>query len=483
MPPQIGTVQLLKRNVQNYSSEKMINIKQTNIPSPRPPHVLMSVDGETSPTMALEREMEEGEEDDEDVMLKRRDRDDDGGNSCDAAPPPSLWSRKMVVEEVARVLTGGDLKARIEAARDVRRLVRKSTSVNSKSAVRCRFAAAGVIEPLVSMLHVSFPLAAREAALLALLNLAARNQSLLKGVMESSCLEDNEFRISANLGNHLDELKSSFLDIDEASKNKISIVTTGAVPPLLDLLKHQADNLRELSAAAILSLSSAPPNKPTITASGAHVQLVRILCTGSVQGRVDAVTALYNLSTSEDEPKPNLDPSAVPPLIDLLKECKKYSKFAEKASFLLEIFSGSEEGRNAITESEGGILTLVETVEDGSSFSMLYAVGALLSLCRSSRDKYRELILNEGAIPGLLRLTAEGTPTAQDRARSLLDLLRDSPPEKRLTMLELERIVYDFAAHIDGKGKAVETAKRLLHDMAQKSAEAGLSRVKIKTSS
>ncbi|CAA0809006.1 ARM repeat superfamily protein [Striga hermonthica] len=270
----------------------------------------------------------------------------------------------------------------METARDVRRLVRKSTSVNSKFGVRCR--------------------------------------------------------------------------------NKIRIVTTGAVPPLLDLLKHQADNLRELSAVAILSLSSAPPNRPTITASEAHVQLVWILCSGSVLGR--------------DEPKPNLDPRVVPPLINLLKKYKKDSKFTEKARFLLEIFSDSEEGRNTITESEGGILTLVETVEDGSSFSMLYTVGALLSLCRSSRDKYRKLILNKGVIPGLLRMTAEGTPTAQDRARTVLDLLRDSPPEKRLTMLELERIVYDFAAHIDGKGKAMETAKRLLHDMAQKNAEADLTK-------
>ncbi|KAK6128223.1 hypothetical protein DH2020_038027 [Rehmannia glutinosa] len=83
----------------------------------------------------------------------------------------------MIVEEVARVLNYGDLKAKIEAARDLRRLVRKSSSANSKSAVRCRFAVAGVIEPLVLMLQSSFPLAAREAALLALLNLAAGNQS------------------------------------------------------------------------------------------------------------------------------------------------------------------------------------------------------------------------------------------------------------------------------------------------------------------
>ncbi|XP_011100555.1 U-box domain-containing protein 4 [Sesamum indicum] len=391
--------------------------------------------------MVLEREMEE-EEDEEEAMLKKQEEEEaEGENNSKDMPPPPPWSRKMMVEEVARKLNSGDLRAKMEAAIDVRGLVRKSSSSNSKSAVRCRFAAAGVIEPLVSMLHSSFPLVAREAALLALLNLAARNQ-----------------------------------------RNKIKIVTAGAVPPLVELLKYPNGNLRELAAAAVLSLSSAASNKPTIAASGAALLLVQVLCSGSVQGRVDAVTALYNLSTCEEEPKLVLDAKAVPPLIDLLKECKKYSKFAEKTTFLLEIFSGSEEGRHAITNVNGGILALVETVEDGSSISMSHAVGALLSLCQSSRDKYRDLILKEGAIPGLLRLTAEGTPAAQDRARTLLDLLRNSSPEKRLTSSELERIVYDFAAHVDGTDKAAETAKRLLHDMVQKSMEVSLSRIKLRTS-
>ncbi|GFQ05967.1 hypothetical protein PHJA_002740700 [Phtheirospermum japonicum] len=116
------------------------------------------------------------EEEDEDESMLKKEEEVIGNNNKDPPPPLPLWGRKMMVEEVARVLNHGDLRARIEAARDVRRLVRKSSSANSKSAVRCRFAAAGVIEPLVSMLHSSLPLAAREAALLALLNLAARNQ-------------------------------------------------------------------------------------------------------------------------------------------------------------------------------------------------------------------------------------------------------------------------------------------------------------------
>lgn len=115
------------------------------------------------------------EEDEEELMLKRQEEEQEESSSSKDTPP-SPWNRKMMVEEVARRLNNGDLRSKIEAAREVRRLVRRSSNPNSKSAVRCHFAAAGVIEPLVSMLHGSFPLAAREAALLALLNLAARNQ-------------------------------------------------------------------------------------------------------------------------------------------------------------------------------------------------------------------------------------------------------------------------------------------------------------------
>jgi hypothetical protein len=263
----------------------------------------------------------------------------------------------------------------------------------------------------------------------------------------------------------------------------VKIVTAGAVPPLVELLKLQNGSLRELAAASILTLSAAEPNKPIIAASGAAPLLVQILSSGSVQGKVDAVTVLHNLSSCAENLHPIVDGKAVSPLINLLKECKKYSKFAEKATALLEILSNSEEGRIAITDSDGGILTLVETVEDGSLVSTEHAVGALLSLCQSCREKYRELILKEGAIPGLLRLTVEGTSKAQDRARTLLDLLRDTPQEKRLSSSVLERIVYNIATRVDGSDKAAETAKRLLQDMVQRSMELSMNSIQHRAAS
>ncbi|KAM7492438.1 hypothetical protein LguiA_035359 [Lonicera macranthoides] len=387
------------------------------------------------------------------------------------------WNLKKqtLIEQVSQKLIIGDLETKIQAAREIRKLVRKS-SVKTRS----KFAAAGVIQPLVFML-LSSNLDAREAALLALLNLAVRNERMSVSVITVllACVW-----MPRKFGNEKLIAWPACIPAVTFSLNKVKIVTSGAIPPLVELLKFKNNNLRELATAAILTLSAAPPNKPTIAASGAAPLLVQILSSGTVQGRVDAVTALHNLSTSKEDPVLVLDPKAVPPLINLLKECRKYSKFAEKTTALLEKLSLSEEGRTAIRDTEGGILTLVETVEDGSLVSMEHAVGALLALCKSCRTKYRELILKEGAIPGLLRLTVDGTVEAQDRARTLLDLLRDSPPEKRLNSSVLERFVYDIASRVDGSDiAAAETAKRLLQDMVHRSMELSMGRIQLRAAS
>ncbi|XP_078439194.1 U-box domain-containing protein 45-like [Wolffia australiana] len=335
--------------------------------------------------------------------------------------------RQALLRDLSRQLAYGDLPARVQAAREIRKMAR--ASVKARSA----FAVDAVVGPLVGMLP-SPEREEREAALLALLNLAVRNE-----------------------------------------RNKITIVESGAVPPLVQLLKTEGCGLRELAGAAILTLSAAESNRSVITALGAAPPLVQVLISGTIQGKVDAVTALYNLSSSKESLRPSLYVEAVGPLFALLKDSKKYSKFAEKACSLLETLSSTEEGKSAISEVDGGILTMVETVEDGSYLSMEYAAGILLALCQSCREKYRERILKEGAIPGLLRLTVYGTKKGQERARELLDILRDDRP-KRLTSKMLETIAFDIASRVDGPSQAMETARRLLKDMVRRERELSGSR-------
>ncbi|GKA89634.1 U-box domain-containing protein 4 [Tanacetum coccineum] len=49
-----------------------------------------------------------------------------------------------------------------------------------------------------------------------------------------------------------------------------------------------------------------------------------------------------------------------------------------------------------------------------------HAVGTLLTMCQSDRCRYREPILKEGVIPGLLELTVQGTTKSRTKAHTLL---------------------------------------------------------------
>lgn len=184
--------------------------------------------------------------------------------------------------------------------------------------------------------------------------------------------------------------------------------------------------------------------------------------------------ALSNLSTHPDNLSIILGTNPIPSIVDLLIFCKKSSKTAEKCTSLIESLVGFDEGRIALTSEEGGVLAVVEVLENGSLQAREHAVGALLTMCQTDRCKYREPILREGVIPGLLELTVQGTPKSQTKARTLLQLLRDSPyPRSELQPDTLENIVCNIISQIDGDEQSGK-AKKMLAEMVQVSMEQSL---------
>ncbi|XP_073006698.1 U-box domain-containing protein 9-like [Typha latifolia] len=322
-------------------------------------------------------------------------------------------------------LEGGDGNGRIEAAREIRRLTKTSS--------KHRRLLSDAIPPLVSMLRSGSGEHA-EVAILALLNLAVKDE-----------------------------------------RNKIKIVEAGALGSLIGFLQSTNPNLREHAAAALLTLTACSSNKPTISAAGAIPPLIKILRDGSSQAKMDAVVALYNLSTLPDNITMMLQAKSIPPLISLLKSCKKSSRPGERIVALLESMLNFDEGRNGLVAEEGGVLTLVEVLEEGSLQSKEHAVGALLSLCESNRCKYREIILREGVMPGLLELTVLGTPKSQSKARALLQLLRNSPYKRSEFEAAdtLENIVSNIVSKIDHEDRTGK-AKKMLAEMVQVSMEQSL---------
>uniref|UniRef100_A0A7C9EH63 U-box domain-containing protein n=1 Tax=Opuntia streptacantha TaxID=393608 RepID=A0A7C9EH63_OPUST len=343
------------------------------------------------------------------------------GSSTVSSPAPASH---LSVNQALDFLQSDDPGFRIRAAQEIRRL--------TKTSQRCRRQLAPAVPQLVSMLRVD-SLACAESALLALLNLAVKDE-----------------------------------------KNKISIVAAGALEPIIRFLQSEKSNLQEHATASLLTLSATSSNKPTITASGAIPLLVDTLEIGTLQAKADAVMALYNLSTHSNTIAIILKADPVPPLVDLLKACKKSSKTAEKCTALLESLMKFPEGRTALVSEDGGVLAVVEVLESGSLQGREHAVGALLTMCEVDRCKYRDPILREGVIPGLLELTVQGTPKSQTKAQILLRLLRKSPyPRSELEPNTLENIVCNIISQMDGEDHSGK-AKKMLAEMVQVSMEQSL---------
>ncbi|CAI9282701.1 unnamed protein product [Lactuca saligna] len=313
---------------------------------------------------------------------------------------------------------------KIQAAKEIRRLTKTSQS--------CRRQFSDAIVPLVSMLR-SPSLEAKAAALLALLNLAVQDET-----------------------------------------NKISIVDAGALEQIVSLFELKNTNMQEHATALLATLSASVAKRSTIGKSGAIPFLVKIIDKGTPQAKFDAVLALSNLSSESDNLKIILESNPIPNLVQILKTSKKSSKISEKCTALLEALVGFEDGRVALTSEDGGVLAVVEVLERGSPQNREHAVGTLLTMCETDRCRYREPILKEGVIPGLLELTVQGTLNSQKKAHTLLRLLRESPyPRSEMEPDTLENIVCDIISQIEGEEQS-GNAKQMLADMVQVSMEQSL---------
>ncbi|MBA0675552.1 hypothetical protein Goari_017090 [Gossypium aridum] len=328
-------------------------------------------------------------------------------------------------------LFNGNRELQIQAATQLSKLGSKQ---------RHKLAETGIISPLISMLQ-SQDFEAIEASLLALLGLAFGSE-----------------------------------------RNKIRIVKSGSIPVLLELLQCQNEELIELSMAAMLILSSCKANKLIIASSGTIQLLVQILnlvnsdpnnvinTLFTNQAKIDAIATLQNLSTCHQIIPLISSSGIIYTLLQLIHTSEKSSDLTEKAMSLLgNIVSWSENSISETTEIPGSIRIIVEAMEEGSPQCKEHAVGILLHICQSCRDKYRGLILMEGVMPGLLQLSVDGTWGAKNMARDLLFLLRDCSDYASTSKQSKHELMEQIMQAIDADGEKVNgTTLALVQEMINK---------------
>lgn len=208
------------------------------------------------------------------------------------------------------------------------------------------------------------------------------------------------------------------------NRNKASVLSSGVMPLLEDMITNS--DACESAAALYLNLSCLDDAKPIIGSSGAVPYLVRFLYPSSPHSascRHDALHCLYNLSTHPPSIPSLLAGGILGGLHSLLTGLPGCT-WADKALAVLMNLVSNSDAREK-TRSTAGLITSVAAVLDsGEPSEQEKAVTCLLVLCNGD-DKCSHMVLQEGVVPALVSLSANGTARGKEQAKKLLKLFRE----------------------------------------------------------
>ncbi|XP_044476081.1 U-box domain-containing protein 4-like [Mangifera indica] len=213
---------------------------------------------------------------------------------------------------------------------------------------------------------------------------------------------------------------TAILNLSLCDENKELIALSGAIKPLARALKTGTSTTKENAACALLRLSQVEENKIAIGRSGAIPYLVNLLENGGFRGKKDASTALYSLCSVKENKIRAVKAGIMKPLVELMADFE--SNMVDKSAYVMSLLIPLTEAKSSLVE-EGGIPVLVEIIEVGSQRQKEIAVAILLQLCEES-VVYRTMVAREGAIPPLVAQSQSSTDRANQKAETLIELLR-----------------------------------------------------------
>ncbi|XP_073011223.1 U-box domain-containing protein 39-like [Typha latifolia] len=202
----------------------------------------------------------------------------------------------------------------------------------------------------------------------------------------------------------------------EAS-NKAKIVRSGAVSPLIEVLKSGNPEARDNAAGAIYSLALEDENRATIGVLGAIPPLIQLLASGSdgYRARRDAGMALHHVSLAGmNQPKIAKTPGAVRSLLTVMA-ARDAAAPAEAAALrrlammVVANLAVCAEGRAALMDG-GTVAAVVDAMREGTASRGTaeeeYCLSALYRMSRGSL-RFRGLARAAGAERVLMRVAEE----------------------------------------------------------------------------
>jgi len=216
-------------------------------------------------------------------------------------------------------------------------------------------------------------------------------------------------------------------------RNKRLLLSAGVIPLIEQMIQKR--ETYEAAIAMYLNLSCIPEAQAIIGSSIAIPFLVNGLGEGGPPSdtcRLDALLTLYNLSLHA----PNIPSLMASGIMESLRAVlTPSSPWTDKALAVLLNLALTRRGKEEIAASAAMVGAIVLIVDNGEPGEKEKAVSCLYVIC-SGDEGSSQTVLQEGVIPALVSVTANGTVRARDKAQRLLRLFR----EQRQREMELEEM-------------------------------------------
>ena len=133
------------------------------------------------------------------------------------------------------------------------------------------------------------------------------------------------------------------------SRNHGKIAETGAIQPLVALLRNGTDESKEMAAGALYSLACTDDNEVLIARAGAIPPLVALLRNGTDESKATAAGVLEKLAYDNDKKVSIARAGAISPLVFLVQNGSEKSK--EKAAGALAALVAIKETKEIRTDA------------------------------------------------------------------------------------------------------------------------------------
>lgn len=232
---------------------------------------------------------------------------------------------------------------------------------------------------------------------------------------------------------------AALVNLSLENANKVRIVRSGIVPPLVDVLKGGFAEAQEHASGALFSLALDDNNKTAIGVLGALQPLIHMLRSQSERTRHDSALALYHLSLVQSNRCKLVKLGSVPILLGMLRS----GHMTGRLLLILCNLAWCMDGRAAMLDA-GGVDCLVGLLDGGelkSESAWASCVDTLYGLSHGGL-RFKGLAKAARAEEVLIKVENVGCKRAWEKAKRVLEMIKKREEEEEevdwVNLLDME---------------------------------------------